>query len=74
MLDRAHILGAAMRVAYVLSAAMPGILPRVPLKVVKNQLVLSLPKELAPLANERVQGRLKTLARIIGREPLIKVR
>ena len=74
MLDRAHILGATMRVAYVLSAAMPGILPRVPLKVVKNQLVLTLPQELAPLANERVQGRLKTLARIIGREPLIRVK
>ncbi|MBM3609286.1 MAG: exopolyphosphatase, partial [Alphaproteobacteria bacterium] len=31
MLDRAHILGAAMRVAYVISAAMPDVLPRVPL-------------------------------------------
>jgi exopolyphosphatase/guanosine-5'-triphosphate,3'-diphosphate pyrophosphatase len=74
MLDRANILGATMRVAYVLSAAMPGILPRVPLKVIKNQLVLTLPQDLAPLANERVQGRLKTLARIIGREPLIRVK
>jgi len=53
---------------------MPGILPRVPMKVVKNQLVLTLPQDLAPLANERVQGRLKTLARIIGREPLIRVK
>ena len=74
MLDRAQILGASMRVAYVLSAAMPGILPRVPMKVVKDQLVLSLPQDLAPLANERVHGRLKTLARIIGREPMIKVK
>lgn len=74
MLDRAHILGAAMRVAYVISAAMPGILPRVPLKVIKSQLVLTLPQELAPLANERVQGRLKSLARLIGRESLIRVK
>ncbi len=74
MLDRAQILGAAMRVAYVLSAAMPGILPRVTLVVAKHQLVLTLPQDLAPLANERVQGRLKTLARIIGREPSIRVK
>ncbi len=74
MLDRAHILGAAMRVAYVITAAMPGVLPRVPLKVVKDQLVLTMPQDLAPLANERVHGRLKSLARLIGREPVIKVK
>ena len=30
-LDRARILGAAMRVAYIVSAAMPGVLPRTPM-------------------------------------------
>ena len=28
MLDRARVLGAALRLAYVVSAAMPGVLPR----------------------------------------------
>ena len=72
MLDRAHVLGAAMRVAYVISAAMPDVLPRTPLLCRKNKLVLTLPKDLAPLANARVQGRMRTLARLIGRDPVIE--
>jgi exopolyphosphatase/guanosine-5'-triphosphate,3'-diphosphate pyrophosphatase len=72
-LDRAHILGAAMRVGYVLSAAMPGVLPRCPLRCAKGKLELSIPTDLMPLASERVQNRLKQMARLIGREPVIKV-
>lgn len=72
MLDRAHILGAAMRLAYVISAAMPGVLPRAKLACQKDKVVLSLPDDLADLANERVSSRLKQLARLIGREPLVK--
>jgi exopolyphosphatase/guanosine-5'-triphosphate,3'-diphosphate pyrophosphatase len=74
MLDRAHILGAAMRLAYVVTAAMPGVLPRAPLLCKKDKLVLELPPDLADVANERVQGRLKQLARLIGREPAILVK
>ena len=33
MLDRARVLGAAMRVAYMVSASMPGVLPKTPLRV-----------------------------------------
>ena len=33
MLDRARMLGAAMRVAYMVSASMPGVLPKTPLRV-----------------------------------------
>lgn len=73
MLDRARILGGAMRVAYLLSAAMPGILPRVPLKVRDNQLVLTLAPELAALVNERMRSRVRQLARLIGREPVVEV-
>nr|WP_273546081.1 MULTISPECIES: exopolyphosphatase [unclassified Xanthobacter] len=73
MLDRARILGGAMRVAYLLSAAMPGILPRVPLQVRGDQLVLSVPRALAALVNERVLSRLRQLARLIGREPLTEM-
>lgn len=71
MLDRAHILGAAMRVAYVISAAMPDILPRTPLICRKDKAVLTLPEDLSPLANARVMGRLKAFARLVGREPVI---
>jgi exopolyphosphatase/guanosine-5'-triphosphate,3'-diphosphate pyrophosphatase len=73
MLDRARILGAAMRVAYLLSAAMPGILPRTPLKVQGDQLVLSVPQALAALINDRVVSRLRQLAKLIGREPQVVI-
>ena len=73
MLDRARILGAAMRVAYVISAAMPDILARAPLRCGKGELVLTLPQSLGALATEKLQGRLRQLARLIGREPKIAV-
>lgn len=69
MLDRARVLGAAMRVAYLLSAAMPGILPRTPMQVESGRLVLHLPGELSALAGDRVFNRLRQLARLVGREP-----
>ena len=73
MLDRARVLGAAMRVAYMVSAAMPGVLPRAPLRVQRGRLVLRLTGDLAALAGERVNNRLRTLARLIGREPHVIV-
>jgi exopolyphosphatase/guanosine-5'-triphosphate,3'-diphosphate pyrophosphatase len=73
MLDRAHILGAAMRVGYLLSAAMPGVLPRCAMVCAKNKLVLSVPPDMAPLVNERLNGRLKQMGKLIGREPTIRV-
>ena len=42
MLDRARVLGAALRVAYLVSASQPGVLPRTPLKVERHRLVLRL--------------------------------
>jgi exopolyphosphatase / guanosine-5'-triphosphate,3'-diphosphate pyrophosphatase len=71
MLDRARVLGAALRVAYMVSAAMPGVLPRAPMRVERGRLVLRLTGDLAALAGERVFNRLKQLARLIGREPVM---
>jgi exopolyphosphatase/guanosine-5'-triphosphate,3'-diphosphate pyrophosphatase len=71
MIDRARVLGAAMRVAYLVSAAMPGVLPRAPMKVERGRLVLRLNDELAALAAERLFNRLRQLARLIGREPVM---
>lgn len=69
LLDRARVLGAAMRVAYMVSASMPGVLPDTPLRVEKGRLVLRMRGKYATLAGERVFSRLRTLARLIGREP-----
>jgi exopolyphosphatase / guanosine-5'-triphosphate,3'-diphosphate pyrophosphatase len=71
MIDRARVLGAAMRVAYLVSASQPGLLPKVPLKIERHRLVLRLEGKYASLAGERVFSRLKQLARLIGREPLL---
>ncbi|MEI8144751.1 MAG: exopolyphosphatase [Alphaproteobacteria bacterium] len=73
LLDRARILGAAMRVAYLISAAMPGVLPRAPLSVEERKLVLTLRDDLAGLAGERLANRLKSLGRIVGRESELRV-
>ena len=67
-LDRARVLGATMRIAYLISAAQPGVLPKTPMRVERHRLVLRLEGKLAPLAGERVANRLKQLGRLIGRE------
>ncbi len=72
ILDRAHILGAAMRVGYLMSAAMPGVLPVCPMRCVKNKLLLIVPPKYAALVNERLHGRLKQMARLIGREAEVR--
>ena len=71
MLDRARVLGAAMRVAYLVSAAMPGVLPQTPMVVKRGKLVLSLEGGFRELASDRLFNRLRQLARLIGRVPAI---
>ena len=71
MLDHARVLGATLRVAYLVSASQPGVLSRTPLRVEKHKLVLRLEGDCAALAGERVLSRLKQLARLVGREPVI---
>jgi exopolyphosphatase/guanosine-5'-triphosphate,3'-diphosphate pyrophosphatase len=71
MIDRARVLGAALRLAYVVSAAMPGVLPRTPLAVERQRLALRLPDEFAALGGDRVLNRLRALSRLIGRDPVM---
>ncbi len=71
ILDRARVLGAAMRVAYMISASMPDVLPKTPLTVEKGKLVLRMKGKYAALAGDRVANRMRTLGRLIGREPEI---
>ncbi|MGE0063288.1 MAG: exopolyphosphatase [Xanthobacteraceae bacterium] len=71
MLDRARVLGAVMRVAYLLTAGEGGVLLKTPMAVSRGKLVLRLPGPYAKLASDRVASRLRQLARLIGREPMI---
>jgi exopolyphosphatase/guanosine-5'-triphosphate,3'-diphosphate pyrophosphatase len=71
MIDRARVLGATMRVAYLVSGAMPGVLPFAPLLVERGKLKLKLRGKHRALAGDRLFARLKQLARLIGREPMM---
>jgi exopolyphosphatase/guanosine-5'-triphosphate,3'-diphosphate pyrophosphatase len=73
VVDRARIIGAAMRVAYIVSAAMPGILPRAPIRCAKAKVILTLPRSFADLASERLYNRLKQFAKLVDREPVIVI-
>ncbi len=72
-LDRARVLGAAMRVAYILTAGQSGVLPKTPMQVSRGKLALKLPGKYGKLAHERLFNRVRQLARLIGREPAIAV-
>jgi exopolyphosphatase/guanosine-5'-triphosphate,3'-diphosphate pyrophosphatase len=72
VLDRARVLGAALRVAYLVSASTTGVLPKTPMLVERGRLVLRFERGLKALAGERVFARLRQLARLIGREPVME--
>lgn len=63
---KARLIGATFRVAYPMSAAMPGVLPRARFSLESNRLRLHLPSDLAFLAGEHLQGRLDQLAGVAG--------
>jgi exopolyphosphatase/guanosine-5'-triphosphate,3'-diphosphate pyrophosphatase len=64
--QRARLIGALMRVAYPLSAAMAGVLPRLKFEVQSGVLTLILPPDLAFLDGEHLTGRMDQLASIAG--------
>jgi exopolyphosphatase/guanosine-5'-triphosphate,3'-diphosphate pyrophosphatase len=73
VLDRARVLGAALRVAYLVSASTTGVLPKTPMIVERGRVVLRFRNGLRDLAGERVFVRLRQLARLIGREPIMEM-
>jgi len=72
MLDRARVLGASLRVAYLISASMPGVLQHTPMVVERGRLKLKLRGAYAALDGDRLFNRVRQLARLIGREPVIE--
>ena len=63
---KARLLGAVFRVAYPMSAAMPGVLPRAGFSLDGGRLRLHLPADLAFLAGEHLESRLDQLAGVAG--------
>ena len=74
VLERARVLAAMMRVVYLLTAAMPGVMPSLKWESRGNgALALVLPASLADLYGERPAGRLAQLARITNRRLMLAV-
>ncbi|MBV8924170.1 MAG: exopolyphosphatase [Bradyrhizobium sp.] len=67
MLDRAKVLGAAFRVAHLISAARPGVLPATHFRSQGRQLMLVFEHQMVDLVADRVGSRFKQLARLLGR-------
>jgi exopolyphosphatase / guanosine-5'-triphosphate,3'-diphosphate pyrophosphatase len=71
---RAHLLSNIFRLAYILSAAMPGTLPKIGLTPGEGKtLILRMPKKLKDLMGERVEKRLSALAVELGRVPKVEI-
>jgi exopolyphosphatase/guanosine-5'-triphosphate,3'-diphosphate pyrophosphatase len=73
-LERAQVLSSVFRLAYILTAAMPGMLPKISLSNGTGKtLVLRVPRRLADLLGERVDKRLAMLAGQLGRAPRVEI-
>ncbi len=66
LIDKARQLGALFRVAYPMTAAMPGILPRVGFTLDGNTLALHLPADLVFLNGDHLRNRLNQFANAAG--------
>lgn len=73
LLGLAQLLAAQFRLAYPISVAMSGILPRTPVGVEGGRIVLTLPPDFAALASERLANRMRSLGKLIDREGEVRV-
>lgn len=67
MVERARVLGAAFRVAHLISAARPGVLPATHFRSRGRKLMLVFEHRMVDLVADRVGSRFKQLAKLIGR-------
>jgi exopolyphosphatase/guanosine-5'-triphosphate,3'-diphosphate pyrophosphatase len=67
MVERARLLGAAFRVAHLISAARPGVLPATHFRSQDRKLMLVFEHRMVDLVADRVGSRFKQLARLVGR-------
>jgi exopolyphosphatase/guanosine-5'-triphosphate,3'-diphosphate pyrophosphatase len=71
--EGARALAAAFRVAYLVSGAVEGVLPRTAIRRDSERLVLVLPRELADLAGVRLDSRMRQFAALAGRAGIVAV-
>ena len=73
LVQRAQVLAAAFRVAYVVAPGLPGILHRTRVIAEGDQVALWLPDDLAELDGERPRRRVRQLAKLVGAEGAVQV-
>ncbi len=69
LMERAKALGALLRVVYLLSASMPGVIPRLTWSIAPSgKLRLVIPRDRADLMGERPKGRMAHLSAFLARD------
>ena len=71
--DRAALLAAIMRLAYVLAPGVAGILPMIRVEVDGERLIFRLGEQLAALNGERPRRRARNIGRLVGLDVAIEV-
>lgn len=72
MVERARLIGAIFRVAFLISAAHPGVLPRTRFRTRARKFYLVLERGIANIAADRVDNRFRQLIKLIGRSGTIE--
>ncbi len=66
--EKARLLGALLRVVYLLSASMPGVIPRLVWREEEDGIALVVPHDLSDLISDRPMGRLEQLAKLMDKK------
>ena len=75
LMRRARILGSLFRVAYLLTASMPGVLDQIKwAQDPRGGFTLVIPQHLADLVGERPEGRLQQFAKVVEKTLRMEVR
>lgn len=73
LLERARLVGCAIRAAHLISAGVTGIIPKTPAFFEDERLVLELPHPFDALDGERLERRFKSLGKLLGHDTEIRV-
>lgn len=74
MVDRARVVGTAMRVAHLVSAAHPGVLPHTHFRNRERKMFLAFEPRIENLIGDRIGSRFRQLARLLGRTGDLEIR
>jgi exopolyphosphatase/guanosine-5'-triphosphate,3'-diphosphate pyrophosphatase len=73
LIERARAIGGTIRVAHMITAAMPGVISRTRMERRGGTLTLVLPPDLEALAGDRVMRRLKQLAKLVDLDAAVVI-